>query len=214
MRVLSPDGCGRATNRDQEVGSGAERPWIPHNRWVHSRLDDFWRSCVATDPEKAAHYADRAIEWLQLKLAPFTCSGAFYPILDLRRLKLVAHLLCTKDRIKHLTAAGQDIPKIIDGMHRVYGPGHPVTAVTKATVAKLCVSTFNARAIDPAEDPARVVQVLRSIKDRHINALEDIAIGFGPSSRVGRSVAAAVVMLDEEMAAWERLRQERPPLRA
>lgn len=208
VQLLEDHGYRRPAPRHQTVRRRPERSRLPLYRCASlpvlgRRTGADWE--LAADPAKAAHYADRAIDWLQLKLSPFTCNGAFFPILDLRRLKFTAQLLSKKDRAQLLAESAHDIPKILDGLQRVYGPGHPVTAVTKATVAKLFVEALYARRGYEIEDPDVIMPSLKTIRERYLDALEDLCVGLGPNARVTRVAAEAVSMIEKDLAWWEKV---------
>ncbi|KAG0145855.1 hypothetical protein CROQUDRAFT_45135 [Cronartium quercuum f. sp. fusiforme G11] len=175
------------------------------------------------EPAKAAYYAEKAIEWFQIKLSPFTFGPAFYPILDLRRMKMVSHLLCKTDQ--NLKQATAETEAIISGVHLLYGIGHPVSIITKSTITKLCDhtwrSTVNVRgsifdlrniANNNLEQIELGLNMLESLRQYQCLAVEECLVGFGSANgggRLGRSIEWSIGATEVEIEARRRILGER-----
>ncbi|MBW0509653.1 hypothetical protein O181_049368 [Austropuccinia psidii MF-1] len=177
------------------------------------------------EPAKAAYYAEKAIEWFQMKLLPFTFGPGFYPILELRRMKMVSHLLCKNEQ--NLKQARAETQQIISGIHLIYGVGHPVSIITKSTIAKLCGwtwrSTIEQNKLESSEhnqDGSKHgngrereeielgLKMLEILKQYQCLALEECVIGFGMANgggRLGRSISHSIQCTEHEITIRKRI---------
>ncbi|PLW22875.1 hypothetical protein PCANC_02822 [Puccinia coronata f. sp. avenae] len=167
----------------------------------------------AKEPAKAAYYAEKAMEWFQSKLSPFTFGPGFYPILDLRRMRMASYLMRPQKNTLH--QATSDVHQILAGVHSVYGAGHPSSVVTRSSIAQvyahLCSSTVDA---DAKPTHARQIklelQLFESLKAYQTVALDEARIGFGAThggGRLGRSIACSIELTEREIIYLRRLLQ-------
>lgn len=234
--VLGPQitGSGRRLDAGPSCSGGSQKKEISCPNCGFSRLIDVEGQRLAIkksgqalnpqrEPAKAAYYAEKAIEWFQIKLSPFTFGPAFYPILDLRRMKMISHLLCKTDQ--NLKQATSETESIISGVHLLYGIGHPISIITKSTITKLCDHTwrstvnvkgsiFDLRNIinNNLEQIELGLNMLESLRQYQCLAVEECLIGFGFANgggRLGRSIEWSIGATELEIEARRKIMGER-----
>ncbi|KAA1064479.1 hypothetical protein PGT21_004344 [Puccinia graminis f. sp. tritici] len=167
----------------------------------------------AKEPAKAAYYAEKAMEWFQSKLSPFTFGSGFYPILDLRRMRMASYLM--RPQKSNLSQATSDVQQILGGVHEIYGVGHPSSVVTRSVIAQvyghLCASTVEAEAKPAnARQISVELQLFENLRAYQAAALDEARIGFGAAhggGRLGRSIARSIELTEREIIALRRLLQ-------
>jgi len=167
----------------------------------------------AKEPAKAAYYAEKAMEWFQSKLSPFTFGPGFYPILDLRRMRMASYLM--RAQKSNMSQASSDVAQILAGVHAIYGPGHPSSVVTRSAIAQvyahLCSSTVEAES-KPTHAPQikLELQLFENLRAYQTAALDEARIGFGTihgGGRLGRSIACSIELTEREILYLRRLLQ-------
>lgn len=141
---------------------------------------------------------------------------------------MVSHLLCKTDQ--NLKQATAETEAIISGVHALYGIGHPVSIITKATITKLCDhtwrSTVNVRgsifdlrhgAANNLEQVELGLNMLESLRQYQCLAVEECLVGFGAANgggRLGRSIEWSIGATELEIEARRRILSERRRVRA
>lgn len=167
------------------------------------------------EPAKAVYYAEKAIEWFQSKLSPFTFGPGFYPILDLRRMRMTSYLM--RPLKSNLKQASAEVQPIVLGVHQVYGVGHPTSIVTRSTVSKLYGFIWNSSLEESSslgtDDRNRSssdqkikleLGLLENIKAYQLSALQECLIGFGSMNgggRLGRAISSSIELTEREIGA-------------
>ncbi|CAH7689677.1 hypothetical protein BY996DRAFT_4602746, partial [Phakopsora pachyrhizi] len=154
------------------------------------------------EPEKAAYYAEKAIEWLELKLLPFRFGVGFYPILNLRRLKMISKLICHSENDR------EDEDQLISGVHLIYGFGHPISIITKSTITKWLErlgseEESQRRLEEERRNLESSLKMLRCIKEEYqLKSFKECLIGFGSinnGGRLGRYMNQCMVETEREI---------------
>ncbi|POW17049.1 hypothetical protein PSTT_00882 [Puccinia striiformis] len=145
------------------------------------------------EPAKAAYYAEKAMEWFQSKLSPFTFGAGFYPILDLRRMRMTSYLI--RPSKSTIFEASNEVTSILEGVQSIYGKGHPIESDSKPTHNRQ-ISTE--------------LQLFINLRNYQLDALNEARIGFGSfhgGGRLGRSIACAIELTEREIFALRTLLQ-------
>ncbi|KAI9620890.1 hypothetical protein H4Q26_013565 [Puccinia striiformis f. sp. tritici PST-130] len=165
------------------------------------------------EPAKAAYYAEKAMEWFQSKLSPFTFGAGFYPILDLRRMRMTSYLI--RPSKSTIFEASNEVTSILEGVQSIYGKGHPSSIVTRSAIAQVyahvCSSTVESDS-KPTHNRqiSTELQLFINLRNYQLDALNEARIGFGSfhgGGRLGRSIACAIELTEREIFALRTLLQ-------